>query len=363
MDLSAPKSSVTLFTPWRAQFARLPPVEVLSEVDGAPAMVEIPHVSNPTLLGLTFDQSFTFSKHASLVASKARSRLNILRALGDTSFGHDKECLLQTYTGLIRPIFNYAAPILYPIYSPESFRKLQLVQSRALRLILGAHQAASIDHLHAEAAILPVEQHLHLLAAQFLARALQPDHPSHDVVQLGPEPGHRDKWDTLRSKCWATVEPFLQNGIVPPGAFEEVKKQIHTKIVSDYIDATGPNRVLNGRPPLIHPSEQVLPRETRVTLGRLRSGFCSNLRDFEVFVGRSDDPVCPECLSFDACTDHLFNCPAFPTSLATTDLWDRPYDAANFIGPLPAFSHLPPPGPPPPPRWRGRRRPPPEPPP
>ena len=169
--------------------------------------------------------------------------------------------------------------------------------------------------------------------------------------------------DTLRSKCWATVEPFLQNGIVPPGAFSEVKNKIHTKVVGDYVDGIGPNRVLNTRPPLVHPSERYLPRESRVALGRLRSGFCSNLRDFEVFVGRSDDPVCPECLSFDSSTDHIFNCPAHPTPLATTDLWERPWEAANFLGTLPAFSHLPASGPPPPPRWRQRRRPPPEPPP
>ncbi len=33
--------------------------------------------------------------------------------------------------------------------------------------------------------------------------------------------------------------------------------------VSDYVNATGPNRVLIGRPPLIHPLECVLPREIR----------------------------------------------------------------------------------------------------
>ena len=176
-------------------------------------------------------------------------------------------------------------------------------------------------------------------------------------------PGHRQKWETLRSKCWGTVEPFLQNGIVPPGALKEVLSNIHTKVVGEYVDSTGPNRVLQNRPPLVHPTERYLSRQTRTTLSRLRSGFCSSLRAFEVFVGRSDDPICPQCITYDSSTDHLFHCPAHPTNLATNDLWDRPWEAANFLVNTPTFSHFSECGPPPPPRRRPGRRPPPEPPP
>ena len=53
--LSAPKSTVTLFTSWNKEFGRLPPVNL--------AGVQIPQVNNPKLLGITLDPSFTFPRH------------------------------------------------------------------------------------------------------------------------------------------------------------------------------------------------------------------------------------------------------------------------------------------------------------
>ena len=80
LSLSATKSTATLFTPCNKEFGHLPPVTLNSDV--------IPQENNPKLLGVTFDPTFTFSAHASAIARKASSRLSVLRALSDTSFGH-----------------------------------------------------------------------------------------------------------------------------------------------------------------------------------------------------------------------------------------------------------------------------------
>ena len=119
LSLSAVKSTTTLFTPWNREYGRLPPVSVNGEV--------IPQANNPKLLGVTLDPTWSFCAHAATIAKKASTRLGVLRALSDTSFGHDKECLA----------LDYAAPIVFPQYSPSSLRRLQLVQNRALRLITG----------------------------------------------------------------------------------------------------------------------------------------------------------------------------------------------------------------------------------
>ena len=106
MSLSAPKSTVSLFTPWTAQFNGLPAVTV--------GGIDIPLDKNPKLLGLRLDPSVTFGPHASQTARKANSRLNVIRALASTSFGQDKECLIITFKSLIRPFFDYGAPLIYP---------------------------------------------------------------------------------------------------------------------------------------------------------------------------------------------------------------------------------------------------------
>ena len=235
MSLSATKSTTTYFTPWRSQFNRLPPISVNGAV--------IPAERNPRLLGVVFDPLFTFSSHAIATARRASSRLNVLRALADTSFGKDKECLLATFKSLIRPIIDYAAPIIYPNLSPTSLLRLQRVQNRGLRLVLGCHSASSVDHLHVESQILPVEKHLRLLSSQYLARALQTHHPSYEFAVLGQGP--RNMKQTLRSKCFADVEPFLVDGAIRAQDFKGVIDSIHTKIVGETVDLFTPNRTLN----------------------------------------------------------------------------------------------------------------------
>jgi hypothetical protein len=54
------------------------------------------------------------------------------------------------------------------------------------------------------------------------------------------------------------------------------------------------------------------------------------------------DYLCPACQDTPHTTRHLFSCPSFPTNLTIYDLWKRPRDVADFLLPLPAFSHLPP---------------------
>ena len=353
LSLSASKSTATLFTPWNKEFGRLPPVTLNGDV--------IPQNNNPKLLGVTFDPTFTFSTHAAITARKAGSRLGVLRALSDTSFGHDKECLSLTYKSIIRPFFDYAAPIVYPLYSQSSIRRLQLVQNRALRLVTGCHNASSVDHLHSETEILPVGDHLELLSAQFLARAHQPDHPNHQVIHLPQGPRHNK--ETLSSKVGHLVEPHLVNGEIPPGTFRSTINQLHTNVVHSAIARSSVNRVLGTPPPRISPSESSLSRQTRAALAQLRSGHCSRLQDFQLRIGKVNDDTCPDCRLSSASVVHLFDCPAHPTNLAPTDLWTNPREVASFLSSLPAFSHLPAVAPLPPPRQRRRGRPPAEPPP
>ena len=143
MVISAPKSSLTLFMPWTKQVNTQLPVSI----DNVP----VPTEKNPRLLGVTLDPLFMFSNHAAIIARKASSRLNIMMALADSEFGNDKECLLMTFKVFIRSLFDFAALIVYPNYSPSSIHRLQLVQNSALRLALGCHMASSFNHLHKEA--------------------------------------------------------------------------------------------------------------------------------------------------------------------------------------------------------------------
>ena len=88
MAISASISSVTLFTQWNKDYGCVPLVHIGAE--------HIPQDNNPKLPGVIFDHTWTFNVHASYTVRKAGSRLNVLRALSDTLFGYDKECLKLT---------------------------------------------------------------------------------------------------------------------------------------------------------------------------------------------------------------------------------------------------------------------------
>ena len=346
MSVSAPKSTVTLFTSWTKQVNHQLPVTM----DGT----QVPTEKNPKLLGVVFDPTFTFCAHAAAIVRKARARMKILRALADSTFGKDKECLIMTFKAFIRPILDYAAAIVHPNLSDSSNEKVQKLQNSCLRLILGCHSAAAISHLHDEAKLLPFVEHQRLLAAQELAKSLQPGHPSYECAKT--ELGPRNMKQTLRPKCINLVQPYLdENGDMRPENYRDAIKSIHTDVVRNYIANAQPNRILGSRPPEPDVTEKFLPRKTQVTLSQLRSGFCSRLQDYQFRIGAAPNDLCPDCNASSHTVQHLFECNAHPTNLTVNDLWSRPWDVAAFIQSLPAFSFLPCSGPPPPPPRRGRR--------
>ena len=317
----------------------------------------MPMEKYPKLLGVKFDPLFSFSQHAAMVARKAADRLKVLRALSDTEFGKDKECMLSTYKTFIRPLFDYAAPIVYPNMSPSSILRLQRIQNKSLRLVTGCHTAAAIDHLHDECDILPVGEHMKLLSAQFLAGALAPTHPSHKHV-TGPQ-GRRRMKETLRTKVFDDVAQYTKaDGTIQAGDVRKVQDMIHTDIVGKAIASQEPNKVLNTKPPRINKNESTLCRKTRTTLAQLRSGHCARLKAYQHKIGKVDDDKCPDCDIEAQDVSHLFNCPARPTGLTTRALWSDPGEVAHFLSSHPAFDGIPPPTTPPPRRRRRRGRPP-----
>ena len=110
-----------------------------------------------------------------------------------------------------------------------------------------------------------VENHLRLLSAQFLARALQENHASHQHVTQ--DCGRRPMKEALRSKVLDDVSPYLDaNGKTAPGDLNQANKALHTDAVARAIDQLGSSRVLNTKPLPINKSESSLPRLVRTAI-------------------------------------------------------------------------------------------------
>ena len=266
--ISAPKSTVTLFTPDLFQARIHPKIAIANAI--------IPLERTGKIVGVLLDTSIAFHNHCENVSKRVSKKNNILKALTGTSWGQQKNLLL-TYKAIGRSIAN--APVWSINASKTSMEKTHVAQNEAIRIFTDEHKMSSIDHLHCESQMPKVTEHSDLLAAQYLVKCLNHKNVCHNITTLDPHP--RMMKHTLYPKYHTTIAPLLANPI------KESLKAV--------------NRVLRDRPPDINETETSLRRQQRTTLSHLRTGD-------------NQDVI------------HLFNCPAHPTVMAPTKLWSMPAD-------------------------------------
>jgi hypothetical protein len=339
LRLAADKSHITLFTPWTKEVNVHPQVTINGSV--------IPLKKSVKWLGVTVDSLWCMKYQSDDLCKRCTQRLPMMKAVRDSSWGFDKNTLLLTYNTFIKPVFSYAPVIWVPNTSKSNIARLQKIQNRALRYVTGCHQAASEDHLHQETGVLPVADRLDVLCTQYLASAMRRDHPSHETVLIPSGP--RRMKETLQSRYMHAVEPYLYDKVIMEASYKRILSDIHMATVSAAISRPGPNRVLGCRPPAVSSSEKRLPRSWGTTLSHLRSDFCSKTKFYQFFIKKVNDDLCPECQTEAQSVNHLFRCPALPTSLRPIDLWKNPITVANFLRGFPSFAALPAPPVPPPP--------------
>ena len=214
---SAPKSTVTLFTPDKHQFQMHPDITLED--------TQLPLECSPKILGAIIDPSISFHKYCNYVSDRIDKRNNMLKALEESSWGQDKDALLLTYNALGKSIASYAAPVWRTNASDSSFKKIQTAQNAALRTATGAHKMASIDHLNQESLTPRVNDHLDMLSAQYLVNCLEEDHVSHGITIQEPRPMK----ETLHSSHHSTLLPTLGSSIM------ESHQNLHTHAVDSAI--------------------------------------------------------------------------------------------------------------------------------
>ncbi|GFW15460.1 probable RNA-directed DNA polymerase from transposon X-element [Trichonephila clavipes] len=160
---------------------------------------QIKKVDLPTYLGVTLDPKLRFSKHIEQTANKALGKLNILRKLSGTSWGSRPQTLKSTFCTVIRPVLEYATPIWTPA-SISVKRKLDSVQHRAAKIIIGAVSSTNNEKAEQECGLPPLERWRNLATIKFTnkLRSYDLDHISRRVF---------DKWKhSTRLKRSSTLQ-------------------------------------------------------------------------------------------------------------------------------------------------------------
>ena len=199
--ISAPKSSVILFTPYPMQANTRPKIKIADS--------ELPLIRSPKLLGVYLDTFFLFNKRCVQVANRVGKRNNVLKELAGTNWGQQRETLLMTYKALGRSIANYAVPVWSTHASESNIGKIQRAQNEALRIITVSHKMSSIDHIHNETKMLQVEDHLNLLYVQYLVQCLDTENVCNYIIKMDLSP--REMKETIPTRHYQTVLTLLAN--------------------------------------------------------------------------------------------------------------------------------------------------------
>ena len=161
----------------------------------------------PTFLGVTFDRTLSFSKHASSLKAKFFPRLKALRCISGSPWGPSMESLSVLYKSFLRSLLTYASPGWFPFLSATNITKLERLHRAASRAITGCLLSSPIPLLLSEPFLPPLRvtlTHFTLLSYERALR-LPTSFPISGLARLGMKPR------LCRSSCraFASTHPLM----------------------------------------------------------------------------------------------------------------------------------------------------------
>ena len=113
-------------------FMRDPPDPPVLKIAGK----ELEVVTETKLLSLTVQSNLSWDMQVDSMVGKSSRRLYMLNRL--KRFGLPEEDLVSVFVSYVRPVVEYATPVWHGCLTEEQSKKLESIQKRACRIILGA---------------------------------------------------------------------------------------------------------------------------------------------------------------------------------------------------------------------------------
>jgi hypothetical protein len=123
-------------------------------------------VDTARYLGLTLDKRLTWATHIDQVRKKASQRLGVLGPLLNRSSGLSIRNGVLLYRQLIRPMMEYACPV-WRSAARSHIRKLQVFQSKCLRIATSAPWYMSNRKIHEDLGVPFFADHIRALTDSF----------------------------------------------------------------------------------------------------------------------------------------------------------------------------------------------------
>ncbi|CAF1073774.1 unnamed protein product [Rotaria magnacalcarata] len=98
-------------------------------------------------LGMIMDNRLTWRTHLKRVETRIPARLILLRFLNRTAIEPNHNIMLNLYKSLVRTVIIYGYPVLLSADN-KRWDRIQIIQSKALRVALGLPHYTSADYIH-----------------------------------------------------------------------------------------------------------------------------------------------------------------------------------------------------------------------
>jgi ribonuclease HI len=159
LNLSPTKSQIVIFS----RKHKVPDVSV--QLNGS----MIPVNESVKFLGVILHRKMMWNQYVDHIVMKCEKGTNILRAISRVWWGSHPETMKLLYVTLVRSHLDYGCQFMDPL--PEYLSlKLQKIQSKCLRMILGAMRSSPINSLQVECAEMPLHFRRELMISKFLIK-------------------------------------------------------------------------------------------------------------------------------------------------------------------------------------------------
>ena len=125
-----------------------------------------------------------------------------------------------------------------------------MIPNTALRIATGCTADTNTHHLHQETLVLPLPTHRRLHASQLKEKTKLSHHPLHPL-RMQPEPPRKMKITIFQENNNHTTDIKTNSQNIEPTIITNNMKQIHTKIVHQYIQSIPDNKILKTKAPEI----------------------------------------------------------------------------------------------------------------
>lgn len=144
---------------------------------------QIEYVEDVKFLGMIFDQKLTWKKHINYIEDRCKHRLNVMRAISGVDWGASKETLLMIYRAMIRSIIDYGC-IAYLNASTAITEKLDVIQTKALRICCGAMRSTAANALQVDCGEMPLDLRRKRMMSEYVTKIQAiPEHPTQSIMQ------------------------------------------------------------------------------------------------------------------------------------------------------------------------------------